>query len=102
MFRILKTVQAERDLDEIWFHIALDNIAAADALLDAIDQSCRQLAGQTMMGRARPELAPELRSFAVRRYVVFYLPMPEGISVIRVLHGARDISLLADQGGFEP
>lgn len=48
------------------------------------------------------ELAPELRSFAVKRYVVFYLPMPEGIAVIRVLHGARDIPLLADQGGFEP
>ncbi len=60
------------------FHVALDNIAAADAWLDAIGHSCRQLAGQTMMGRARPELAPELRSFAVRRYVVFYLPMPEG------------------------
>ncbi len=102
MFRILKTVQAERDLDEIWLHIALDNIAAADALLDAIDQSCRQLTRQPMMGRARPELAPELRSFAVRRYVVFYLPMPEEISVIRVVHGARDTFLLADQGGFEP
>ena len=78
MFRIFKTVQSERDLDEIWFHIALDNITAADALLNAIDQSCRRLAGQTMMGRARPELAPELRSFAVRRYVMFYLPCRRG------------------------
>ena len=102
MSRILKTVQAERDLDEIWLHIALDNLAAADTLLDAIDRSCRRLAGQALMGRARPELAPELRSFAVRRYVVFYLPMPEGISVIRVLHGARDIAMLADEGGFAP
>ena len=102
MLRILQTVQAECDLDEIWLHIALDNIVAADALLDAVDHSCRQLARQTMMGRPRPELAPELRSFAVKRYVVFYLPMPEGISVIRVLHGARDIYALADQGGFEP
>ena len=91
--RILKTVQAERDLDEIWFHFALD---AADALMDAINHGCRQLAGQTLMGRARLELAPELRSFAVRRYVVFYLPIPEGISVIRVLPGTRDVYPLAD------
>lgn len=46
MSRILKTVQAERDLDEIWQHIALDNLAAADTLLDAIVRSCRRLAGQ--------------------------------------------------------
>jgi plasmid stabilization system protein ParE len=24
--------------------------------------------------------------------VIFYLPMPDGIDVVRVLHGARDIS----------
>ena len=91
MFRITKTVQAERDLDEIWFHIALDNIGAADALLDAIDDRCRLLARQPMMGRARSELAPDLRSFPVARYVIFYSPSADGIEVARVLHGARDI-----------
>ena len=43
------------------------------------------------MGRVRSELAPELRSFPVGRYVVFYLPCPDGIDIVRVLHGARDI-----------
>ena len=91
LFRITKTAQAERDLDEIWFHIAVDNLGAADALLDAIDQRCRLLARQPMMGRARPELAPDLRSFPVARYVIFYCPSAEGIEIVRVLHSARDI-----------
>jgi toxin ParE1/3/4 len=91
LFRITKTAQAERDLDEIWFHIAVDNIGAADELLNAIDHCCRLLARQPMMGRARPELAPDLRSFPVARYVIFYSPSADGVEVARVLHGARDI-----------
>lgn len=70
MFRVTKTVLAERDLDEIWYYVAVDNLNAADALLDRIDRSCRQLARQPKMGRARPELAPELRSIAVAPYVI--------------------------------
>ena len=49
------------------------------------------LAAQPMMGRAREELAPGVRSFPFGRYVVFYMPMDDGIDVVRVLHGARDI-----------
>ena len=54
------------------------------------------------MGRARPELAPEVRSFAVARYVIFYAPSADCITVVRVLHGARDVATLADQDGFAP
>jgi toxin ParE1/3/4 len=52
------------------------------------------------MGRAREELASELRSFPVRRYVVFYRPLVDGIEVVRVLHGARDVTEIAEEGGF--
>ena len=43
------------------------------------------------MGRSRPELAASVHSFPVARYVVFYRPAADGIEVVRVLHGARDI-----------
>lgn len=35
-------------------------------------------------------LAPGLRLFPLGNYLIFYLPEPEGIQVIRVIHGARD------------
>lgn len=44
-----------------------------------------------MMGRAREELAADLRSFPFGRYVIFYTPVDGGIDVVRVLHSARDI-----------
>ncbi len=39
----------------------------------------------------RAELAADLRSFPFGRYVIFYAPIEDGIDVVRVLHGARDI-----------
>ncbi len=91
MPRVLRTSKAEEDLLEIWSYIADDNPAAADTLLDDIDAACRTLAANPVSGRAREELAPRLRSFPVGSYIVFYRPMEDGIVVIRVLHGARDL-----------
>ena len=41
--------------------------------------------------RSRDELAPGVRSLAFGRYVVFFEPLQDGIDVVRVLHGTRDI-----------
>jgi len=99
--QVTKTVRAEQDLDEIWLYIALDNVEAADNLLDSVDRSCRTLAIEPQAGRSRPELAPGLRSFPVGRYVVFYRPQDDGIDVVRVLHSARDIGSISEDGGFD-
>ena len=94
MPRITKTVKAEQDLDEIWLYIAKDNIAAADKLLDDIGESALLLAKEPLMGRARPDLLPALRSFPIARYVIFYTPSHSGVEIARVLHSARDIARL--------
>ena len=39
------------------------------------------------------ELAPGIRSFPFGRYLVFYLPIGDGIDVVRVLHGTRDVDM---------
>jgi toxin ParE1/3/4 len=90
---------AALDILDIWDHIADDNMAAADRWVDALDAAFSRLATQPMMGRARPEIAPDLRSFPFRRYVIYYVPLSNGIDVVRVLHSARDIDGLV---GDEP
>ncbi len=93
---------AAQDLDDIWWHIAQDNPEAADRVLDEIGRVCGLLLTQPMMGRARPELAPGLRSFPVARaYLLYYLPVADGLQAVRVLHGAQDAVALADRGGFD-
>jgi toxin ParE1/3/4 len=43
---------------------------------------------------AREELAASLRSFPFGRYVIYYVPIEDGIDVVRVLHSARDIDTI--------
>jgi toxin ParE1/3/4 len=70
----------------------------ADRFAALIDSEFRVLARQPQLGWSRPELANDLRSFPVGRYVIFYAPTPKGVEIVRVLHGTRDIeSVLHDE-----
>jgi len=92
--RVKKTVRAELDLDEIWLHVAADSPSAANALLDSIGVRSSLRATQPLSGRLRPELGADIRSFVVGSYVIFYRPLADGVEIIRVLHGARDIEAI--------
>ena len=91
MPQVTRRPLAETDILEIWDYIADDSLAAADRWVDHLDEQFRVLATQPSMGRARDELAPDVRSFPFGRYVIFYMLLDDGIDVVRVLHGARDI-----------
>jgi toxin ParE1/3/4 len=51
-------------------------------------------------GAARPHLAHDLRVIFSEKYAIYYLPRPDEIIIVRVLHGSRDIAPMADEGGF--
>jgi toxin ParE1/3/4 len=91
MPRVTRPPLAQTDVLEIWDRIADDSLATADRWVERLDEQFRLLVAQPMMGRARDELEPGVRSFPFGRYVVFYVPLDDGIDVVRVLHGARDI-----------
>jgi toxin ParE1/3/4 len=91
MPRVARRPLAQTDILDIWDFIADDSVVAADRWVDDLDTHFRVLAAQPMMGQARDDLAPGVRSFPIGRYVVFYVPLVDGIDVVRVLHGARDI-----------
>lgn len=79
------------DLDDIWLHIALDNVDAADRLLDRIGRVLTMLLDNPNAGRERPELGQGVRSFPVANFTVFYRPTAQHVEFLRALHGARDI-----------
>ena len=83
--------RAAADIAEVWEHIAEDSLAAADLWVDQLSEQFRLLATQPLMGRARSELSPRLRSFPFGRYVIFYEPLDDGLDVVRLLHSARDV-----------
>jgi toxin ParE1/3/4 len=95
MPKVLKRPLAENDLEEIWWYIAQDDPDAADSFLDKIEACCQALAQFPQMGRSRDELHAGLRSIPVGRYLIFYLVIPDGIEVVRVLHGMLDIDAVS-------
>lgn len=76
---------------DIWDFIAEDSLDEADRWLDGLDDKLRLWATQPLMGRDRPELLPGLRSLPFGRYVVFYMPVADGLDILRVLHSSRDL-----------
>ena len=92
MPRIRRTRAAQADYNEIWDYIARRDVTAADRVLDRLDEALGTIATAPEMGREVEELARNLRSFPVGNYLIFYRPAEDGIELIRVLHGARDIT----------
>lgn len=97
MLEVFRLPRAEEDLIQIWRYIAEDSEAAADRLLDRVSDVMRKLAAHPQAGRPRPELAEGLRSFVIGNYVVFYLPDPSQLVVVRVLSRYLDIN----EGDFQ-
>jgi toxin ParE1/3/4 len=69
MKRVKIAASAQSDLDEIWLFIANDNRRAADRFHDLLHSKFVALAKQPLMGRARDDLRPGIRSFPVGNYV---------------------------------
>jgi toxin ParE1/3/4 len=88
------TAPALHDLEEIHDHIAADTPTTAARWIERIEEGCRKLADMPGIGRGREELAAGLHSFTVGAYVIFYREVEDGVQIVRVLHGARDIDAL--------
>ena len=91
---------ARQDLFDCAEHIARDNLEAALRFLEAADRSFERLALNPLIGRKRSfqhRMLAGVRSSLVEgfeNYVIFYLYTNEGVDVIRVLLGARELEPL--------
>jgi toxin ParE1/3/4 len=89
--------QANADLDDIWYYTATvsGSIEIADQLIDSITSRFATCARYPHIGRDRSlELRAGLRTFPVDRYVIIYRIDGEGVLILRVIRGNRDITSL--------
>lgn len=91
MPRFVVRPRARIDIDGIWDYIAEDSVAQADAFVDRMTAKFNLLAHQPELGRTRDDLMSNLRSFRFERYIIFYCAITDGVEIIRVLHGMRDV-----------
>jgi len=90
---IARTRRADEDLIEIWHHIAIDNPAAADRMLDAIEARWLLLARNPFSGPARDDIMPGVRHLVTGHYLTLYRVTETAVELLRVLHGRRDMTV---------
>lgn len=85
---------AEKDIAEIITYIATDNLDAALDLVDRFTEVFVMLSANPDMGERFEHSRQDLRRFTVGNYVVVYQSIPDGLLVVRVIHGARSLENL--------
>lgn len=89
------TPSAQSDVDRITDFIAEDNLDAALRVHDALEEAFRHLAEMPAMGHTREDLTERhLKFWSVYSYLIVYDPASSPLTVIAVLHGARDVERL--------
>jgi toxin ParE1/3/4 len=87
-------LEAEADLDDIWYYIAggSGSLEIADRFVDSLTERFYLLSRNPFLGRRRDEeLRSGLRSFPVGEYIIFYRIEAEEVLILRVLRGSRDV-----------
>lgn len=94
--RIRRSPDARFDVVELADYISYDSLDAAMRFLDATDDTFEFLAANPEIGQlchfTNPRLAG-MRTWRVEgfpNHVIYYRPIPEGVEILRVLHGARN------------
>ena len=94
---IVRSPVADRDVRAAAHAIAKNNLSAAIRFVDAVQATEELLLNAPGIGSSRDFDNPALTGMRVhpvkgfRKYLVFYIPRSDGIEVVRVLHGARDL-----------
>jgi toxin ParE1/3/4 len=102
MPELVKAEAAERDLEDHFVYIGMDSLDAAERFLLAAERAFESLAAMPGIGSSYRSLDPRLsglRFFPIKgfgKYLVFYRPLAQGIEIVRVLHGARDIAAILE------
>ncbi|HVP13352.1 MAG TPA: type II toxin-antitoxin system RelE/ParE family toxin [Phycisphaerae bacterium] len=103
MARIVRRAAARQDLIESYAFIGMDNLDAAERFLAAAHNTVKRLLEAPEIGRLRlfsDSRLRGIRSWPVRGFeswLIFYRPLPDGIEILRVLHGARDVEATLEE-----
>ena len=89
------TPAARQDLLDLWLIIAATNPKTADRIVDRIEAACTHLRDYPHLGPARPRIGDGARALIIDRWLALYKIEPEGVQIVRVIDGARDLDELS-------
>jgi len=94
------TERAEADVETIADFIAGDSVDAAVKVVLALEDAFVLLASRPGIGHAREDLTDRpLKFWSVYSYLVVYDPADDPLTIVAVLHGARDVAQILKEIG---
>jgi toxin ParE1/3/4 len=93
IYRIDYADAARTDLREISSYLRnAAGDAVARAVIDKVIEAAESLSTRPNRQRLRNELGPGLRGLSVGNYIIFYRVLGDGVSIVRILHGSRNMT----------
>jgi len=84
--------EAKADLDDIYETVKESGAVFARRIAIQLRDASRRLAEMPGMGHRREEITdPMLRIWPVHSWLIIYRPIEDGVEIVRIIHGARDV-----------
>jgi toxin ParE1/3/4 len=97
MSRYVINVLASQDLNKIADYFAENSLEAGEKFFRAFNRKCQQLVAFPNSGKSYEAIRPGLRGLSLEGYVVFYRLLDDGIEILRVVSGRRDLPTLFEE-----
>jgi toxin ParE1/3/4 len=97
MSRIRRRRSVDDDILEITKYLLHESEELAVRFVDAVQKTLKNLAQRPGIGSPKTfdaQVLDGIRSWWVEgfpNHLIFYFPLPDGIEVVAVMHGARDV-----------
>ena len=105
--RYLVRPKADQDLDDLAYYLGTEaSNEVGHRFLVAAHETFSLLAAQPHMGwlcRLEHPAIASMRVFRVTGFgkiLVLYLPRPDGVEILRVVHGSRELQTMVRREGF--
>jgi toxin ParE1/3/4 len=98
--RIRIAGQARIDLDEIWLYIVQEsgNMDAATRVIGSITEKFALFVRFPFIGKSLDsKTRPNIRTFSVGNYTIFYSTKSGEIRILRILHTSRDLQSIFEE-----
>ena len=89
--KIIVSDEADNDLLLIFSYLSQNSFQAAELFAAEIRRCLANVSAFPFSGSPRPRLGPDIRSVVVPPYLILYAVRSDHITILRVLHGSRNI-----------
>ena len=90
--KVIVSDRAEADIFELFAYLYQRSPTAAETVAADINRCFRAIGEFPGSGSLRSRLGPDIRATFAPPYAIFYAVRRDHVTVLRILHGSRDIS----------